>query len=64
MKPRWPVHSVAAVTLARKEKRTMLTFSLTRSLIAGAALLAAGCSSGMMATELDTQLLSVSPGSD
>ncbi len=39
----------------------MFTSSMIRGLTAGAALLAAGCGSNMMDTELATQLLAVSP---
>ena len=39
----------------------MIQFSVTRSLVVGAALLAVGCGSGMTDTGLTTQLLSVSP---
>ena len=39
----------------------MFRTTVTRSLIVGAAMLAAGCSSGMMDANLATQLLSVSP---
>lgn len=39
----------------------MLNFSAVRGLVAGTAILAAGCGSNMMGTEAATQLLSVSP---
>lgn len=39
----------------------MLRIRVTRSLLAGTAMLAAGCGSGMMDAGLETQLLSVSP---